>query len=212
MKTSQLKFLFISGAALFGLAASASAQMSAFSAPRPVGTSVGLLGGNYAGAEFGYTHQVEGGPRVLRDYGFVYNTPLPEGLDFNFKYDNLKGSANGMTYRQELALVGLTAYRSMPWGKPFLRGEIGWVWDRVPGFADDGFAYAAKTGVEFQVAPQVVVTPYVSYEDTPDVRSQKWNYGVMGNYRFNREWSASLDAKMDDNHNIRYAAGVNFHF
>lgn len=212
MKTSQLKFLFISGAALLGFGSVASAQNSSFSPPRPVATSVGLLGGNYAGAEFGYTHVVSGGPKVLRDYGFVYNTPLPEGLDFNFNYDYLTGSANGVTAKEQLALVGLTGYRALGWGKAFLQGNVGWAWDKVGAFRDNGFAYQLKTGIEFQLAPQLVLTPYVSYDDVPKVRSEVWNYGVKANYRFNREWSTSLDARMDENHNIRYAAGVNFHF
>ncbi len=212
MKTSQLKFLFISGAALLGFAATASAQNNSFSPPRPVGTSVGLLGANYAGAEFGYTHHVHGGPKVLRDYGFVYNTPLPEGLDFNFNYDYLTGSANGLTAKQQLAVVGLTGYRALGWGKAFLQGNIGWAWDRVANTRENGFAYSAKTGIEFQLAPKFVLTPYVSYEDAPKVHEQVWNYGVQGNYRFTSEWSTSLGAQMDEHHNIRYAAGVNFHF
>lgn len=212
MKTSQLKFLFISGAALLGLAATASAQSSSFSPPRPIGTSVGLLGANYTGAEFGYTHQVNGGPKVLRDYGFVYNTPLPEGLDFNFNYDYLTGSANGATAKKQLALVGLTGYRSLGWGKAFLQGNVGWAGDKTGSVRNSGFAYSLKTGVEFQLAPKFVLTPYVSYEDAPKVHAQEWNYGVQGNYRFTKEWSASLGAKMDEHHDIRYAAGVNYHF
>ncbi|MBC7369316.1 MAG: hypothetical protein H7343_21320 [Undibacterium sp.] len=212
MKTSQLKFLSISSVVLLSLAASASAQDKSFAPPRPVGVSVGLLGATYAGAEFGYTHQVEGGPRVVRDYGFVYNQPLPEGLDFNLNYDYATGSAKGVTSKQQLAVVGLTGYRSLGWGKAFLQGNVGWAWDRVGGRHDNGFAYSAKTGIEFQLAPKFVLTPYVSYEDAPKVHEQEWNYGVQGNYRFTKEWSASLGAKMDESHNIRYAAGVNFHF
>lgn len=212
MKTSQLKFLFITGAALLGLTAGASAQNSSVAVPRPVGTNVGLLGGSYAGVEYGYTHQVDGGPKVLRDYGFVYNTPLPEGLDFNFNYDYLTGSAKGVTAKRQLAVVGLTGYRALGWGKAFLQGNVGWAWDKVGRSRNNGFAYSLKTGVEFQLAPQLVITPFVSYDDAPKVHSQEWNYGVQGNYRFNKEWSGSLGAKMDDDHNIRYAAGVNFHF
>jgi hypothetical protein len=212
MKTSQLKFLFISSAALLGFAAVASAQNNSVAVPRPAGTNVGLLGGNYAGVEYGYTHQVDGGPKVLRDYGFVYNTPLPEGLDFNFNYDYLTGSANGVTAKEQLAVVGLTGYRSLGWGKAFLQGNVGWAWDKAANFRDSGFAYSLKTGIEFQLAPQLVLTPYVSYDDVPKVRSQEWNYGLQANYRLNKEWSTSLGAKMDDSHNIRYAAGVNFHF
>ena len=57
-----------------------------------------------------------------------------------------------------------------------------------------------------------MLTPYVSYDDAPDVRAQVWNYGLQANYRFTKDWSASLGAKIDDDHNIRYAVGVNFHF
>lgn len=212
MKTSQLKLLIISGAALLGLATAASAQNSSVAVPRPVGTNVGLLGGNYAGAEFGYTHQVSGGPKVLRDYGFVYNARLSEGLDFNFNYDDLTGSAKDMTAKEQLALVGLTGYRALGWGRAFLQGNVGWAWDKLGRAHDNGFAYAAKTGIEFQLAPQLVLTPYVSYEDAPKVHAQTWNYGVQSNYRFTKEWSGSLGAKMDGAHNLRYAAGVNYHF
>jgi hypothetical protein len=52
----------------------------------------------------------------------------------------------------------------------------------------------------------------VSYEAAPSLHFHEWNYGVLTNYRFNKEWSASLGAKLDEEHNVTYTAGVNFHF
>lgn len=213
MKSSSLKFLFISGATLLGLAASASAQNAAIPAPSTTLSSrVGLLGATYVGTEFGYTRQVDGGPRAVRSYGFVYNQPLPEGLDFNFNYDYATASEAGISAKQQKFAVGLTGYRALGWGKAFLQGNTGWAWEKAGGVRDNGFDYSLKTGIEFQLGAQFVLTPYVSYEAAPSLHFHEWNYGVLTNYRFNKEWSASLGAKLDEEHNVTYTAGVNFHF
>ena len=212
MKTSSLKFLFISGAALLGLAATATAQRTDGTTQRPAGVGVGLIGATYVGTEFGYTHQVDGGPGVVRNYGFVYNQPLPEGLDFNFNYDYATASEAGISAKEQKLSVGLTGYRTLGWGKVFLQGNTGWAWAKAAGVRENGFAYSLKTGVQFQLMSQLVLTPYVSYEAAPRLHTHEWNYGVLTNYRFTKEWSATLGAKIDENHNVNYAAGVNFHF
>lgn len=212
MQTTSLKFLSMAGAVLFGLAATLSAQNADLAPPRPAGVGVGLIGATYVGTEFGYTRHVDGGPRALRTYGFVYNQPLPEGLDFNFNYRDANASEAGIGTRLQQFYVGLTGHRTLGWGKVFLQGNTGWAWAKTGGVQENGFAYELKTGAQFQLLPQLVLTPYVSYEAAPRLHTHEWNYGVLTNYRFNREWSATVGAKLDEEHNVSYSVGVNFHF
>ena len=205
--------VFASALCAVGLSLTAQAQNMA---PAPVPASAmgnqGLLGTTYAGAEFGYTHHIEGSPDVLRRYGFVYNQPLPEGLDFTFKYDHLTGSELGNRAYSNGFSLGLTGYVPQTWGKPFLSGDIGWVFAKSAGVKDDSFAYTVKTGVEFQVLPSLVIIPYVAYTEAPHFGDRGWKYGAKGVYRFTRQWSGALGAQIDEPHNLEYTVGVNFHY
>lgn len=201
------------GSAIFalGLTVSAFAQ-SVASAPAPTSGNQGLLGTTYAGGEFGYTHHIESSPNVLRRYGFVYNQPLPEGVDFNFNYDYLTGSAAGSRAYAQTVAIGLTGYIPQSWGKPFLNGDVGWIFQKANGFKDDSFVYKLKAGVEFQVLPPLVLIPYVAYTEAPHLGDRGWTYGAKGVYRLNRQWSTALGAEIDEAHNLEYTVGVNFHY
>ena len=56
--------------------------------------------------------------------------------------------------------------------------------------------------------PQAALTPFISYEERPNLHARAWNFGAKGNYRFDRAWSASLTVQVDREHNIEYALGV----
>lgn len=214
MKTTIKTHLFLSAALALGLAASAAAQdaMSAPSTALSPTSNYGLLGTTYAGAEFGYTHRVEAGPSVLHRYGFIYNAPLPEGVDFNFNYDYLSGRSAGVSAHQQGLGLGFTGYRPQSWGKPFLQANAGWIFRRSAGEASDSFAYTLKTGVEFQLLPALVVTPYVSYSGARHFSSYEWNYGAKGTYRFTKQWSGAVGVQIDERHNLEFTLGVNFHY
>jgi hypothetical protein len=214
MKTPTHKIFAICSALALasGLVASASAQALPAAPMDTTTANYGLLGTTYAGGEFGYSHHVEGPPSVLRRYGFMYNQPLPEGVDFNFNYDYLTGSALGLSAHAQTVSLGLTGYLPQSWGKPFLNGDVGWNFRKTGGMKDDSFTYKLKTGIEFQVLPPLVIVPYAYYQDAPHFSDHAWYYGAMAAYRFTRQWSGTLGAEIDEHHNLEYTAGVNYHY
>jgi hypothetical protein len=208
-----------------GLTAGA-AQMQAQSqnptqVPVPSGTGManapalgdyGLIGQNYYTLNFGYIHHVDGPPAVFHRYGFVANKPLAPGYDIGLAYDWLTGSAFGLHARQQELMVPLTAYLPTAWGRPFVEGSAGWVWQKAAGTSIDSFTYVLGAGFELQVRPSLVVTPLITYQEAPHLHDHVWNYGVKGTYRVTREWGVSLGAQIDEDHDLEYTAGVNFHF
>jgi hypothetical protein len=172
----------------------------------------GLIGQNYYTLNFGYVHHVDGPPAVFHRYGFVANKPLAPGYDIGLEYDWLTGSAFGLHARQQELMVPLTAYLPMAWGRPFVEGSAGWVWQKTAGTSIDSFTYVLGAGFELQVRPSLVVTPLITYQEAPHLHDHVWNYGVKGTYRVTREWGVSLGAQIDEDHDLEYTAGVNFHF
>lgn len=206
-----------------GLATTAGAQTSPTQMPVPQGNSrmvsntpgaanYGLIGQHYYSFDYGYVHSVDGPPDVFHRYSFAANNPLAPGFDAGLKYDWLTGSAFGQNAHQQEVSIPLTAYLYNGWGRPFVEGDAGWLWQKVPGTSTDSFAYLLAAGVELQLHPALVLTPYVNFKEAPHIGAREWDYGAKGTYRFTREWGASLGAQIDDDHNLEYMAGLNFHY
>ena len=218
MKNPIKKSLLLSCMLAGGLSLPAGAQPASPFSPSvapayPANGNYGLLGTTYAGADFGYTHKVEGSGGIGRRYGFVYNQPLPEGVDFNFNYDYFRNSEGRRDIRAHALALGLTGYLPQSWGKPFLNGDVGWAWKKTGGGSrDNAFFYKIKVGVELQLAPALVLTPYAYFKEAPDFSERAWHYGASSTYRFNPRWSGSLGAEMDEKHNIEYVLGVKYHY
>lgn len=219
MKTKFISFLF--GAASLGLATALCAQSTDYvadSAPR--GGGAGLIGQNYAGANYTYTHHVSNLPSSLNTYGVIVNEAARSGFDSALKYDWTTGSALGANLQQHALALAFTGYVPLTWGKPFIEGDAGWVWQKTAGVRDNAFAYAVAGGVELQLLERLVLTPAISYEAAPGLDSNfiwnnadhDWYGGAKATYRISRTWSSSLGARMDTRHNIGYTLGVNYHF
>jgi hypothetical protein len=182
------------------------------------GTGYGLLGQDYAGLEFGYTHHVDGPPSVLHRYGFIANrpaAPMSSGVnvDAMFKYNYTTGSDSGLHAWEHDALIGARGFLNFANVKPFVEGNAGWAWTNNNfKTKNDSFAYVLGTGAEFQVGQRVAVAPYVNYEEMPHFHSHEWSYGAKASLRVAREWSAILGGEMDEDHNIEYRVGWNRHF
>jgi len=186
MKSSSLKFLFISGAALLGLAASASAQNAVIPAPSTTLSSrVGLLGATYVGAEFGYTHQVDGGPRVVRNYGFVTTSRCPKA-SISTSTTTTRPPAKPESARNSRSSRSVAPATVHSAGARRSCRQHGLGLEKAGRVRDNGFDYSLKTGIEFQLGAQLVLTPYVSYEAAPSLHFHEWNYGVLTNYRVER--------------------------
>ena len=188
-------------------------------------STYGLLGSTYVGANFGYTHDTDGGPSVLHDYGVTYNQSVfyqeATGIDLTAGYDTLSGSKSGETTHRQAIDLGLTGYLTQPWGKPFVSGVLGWDWQRSNGQGSHSLAYTLSTGVEFQLLKSLVLTPEVSYVGTPRLVTARsagnlpnfdWTYGAAFTYRIERNWSTSLGAYADRDRSLTYKAGVSYHF
>src|SRR5687767_5295675 len=98
MKTNLPKALLVS--ALFGLALSASAQMTPAPTAPSGGSTYGLLGEHYSGLRYTYTDINDGPLNVMHGYGFVANRPTSQRVDAMFKYEYSRASAFGMRTQQ----------------------------------------------------------------------------------------------------------------
>jgi hypothetical protein len=204
-----LKTLVLAAAASLGLVASVAAQ----SMPAAASAGGGLLGQNYVGTEFTYVHYDKGVPKLARDYGLSFNQSLTTGLDLGASYDYLRATEAGVSFRGNTASLDLTGYLDQGWGKPFLAGSAGWTWVNNGSVKQHSYAYAFTTGVELPVGTSLSVAPFVSYSAAPKIAGvHDWNYGVKANYRVSKEWSTSFTISIDDEKDMSYAIGVNYHF
>jgi hypothetical protein len=206
-KITPTKRILVSLAAALGLALSASGQ----EAPT-TSTNYGLLGQEYTGLNFGYVHHVSGPPRVLHHYGFISNRPTSPNWDVAFKYDYITGSAWGVRTRSHEAAVNVTRYVSLEAIKPFIHGDIGWALQKIGSAKDDSYTYRLGVGAEWQLLPQLALTPSINYEDAPKFHARGWNYAAKATYRAFKEWSVSLATILDEDHNVEWQVGVNRHF
>ncbi|MDB6167013.1 MAG: hypothetical protein JWQ83_2153 [Lacunisphaera sp.] len=207
MKHKNILKAFLLSLAAFGLTAAARADDPA---PVPISGSMGLLGQSYAGLTYSYIN-LDGASSHSDDYHFDYNEPLNAGFDGTFSYD---WTQTGSFAKQQSVLVALRAFStSHLWGKPYVEAGGGYTWARVAGGKDNSFLWEAAAGVEFQVAPAVVVTPFVQYRDAPDLAGNAtWNFGVKANYWVNSQWSVTGGISRNDNEDTAFTVGTNFRF
>ena len=204
-----VKTLVLAAAASLGLVASAAAQ----SMPAAASAAGGLLGQNYAGVEYAYVHYNQGAPKFAHDYSFFFNQSLTTGLDIGVNYVHLRATEAGVAFRTNTASLDLTGYLDQGWGKPFLQAGAGWMWQKGGSVNENSFACLVGTGVEFPVGTAWAVAPFVNYRDARDIAgAHEWNYGVKTNYRISKEWSTSFTISINDEKDMSYAIGVNYHF
>ncbi|HEX2854347.1 MAG TPA: hypothetical protein VHO24_14010 [Opitutaceae bacterium] len=212
MKTNTSLRTTLLSIALLGLTLGLRAQDATMAAGSASPATYGLIGEEYTGVSFGYTHHVDGPPRQLRGFGFIANRPVETNLDAAFKYDYTGSSLFGQRNHQHRVAASATYYLGKGSATPFLDADAGWIFQKFGGVSDDGFTYLVGAGVEFQVLTQLVVTPFVNYQDVPSLDSRAWGYGAKATYRLAKEWSASFRVRLDEDHNVEYRIGVNRHF
>jgi len=201
-------------AAILGLGLSVSAAAQSAPVAEPATGGQGLLGQSYATLEYGYA-DLDGTSTHADSYTFEINQPLNAGLDGFFGYNYTQsGRVAGTRVKQNTLAAGLRAYTvHSSWGKPFVEASAGYTWARWSGSKDNSVAWGAAVGSEFQVAPKATVTPYVGYSDAPDLPGDgAWNFGVRGNYWVNTQWAITADISRDDDQNMLFSIGTNFHF
>ena len=218
---NKVKLFILSAAFSLGLTASANAQDTATnttptSSPAPMETGSGLLGSGYTEVAWNYLHLDDGPPSAARGFSLNYNQPVSAGWDFNAKYDGAKAEAFGVSVTQQKFDLGVTAFSPLEWGKPYAQVLGGWVWQKGGGVHDDSFAYALGTGIEFKVAPAMVLTPYVNFVRATGFNQSEVDIGVKAAYRLSKEWSLTARAQYDSvQHSsdaTEYSVGVAYHF
>jgi opacity protein-like surface antigen len=235
MKKTNIKQTCMLTALALGLTLSASAQSmqntsSASGTPpeqTPSAPGPGLIGTNYVELSYGYQKQ-QNEPSGLRNIELVSNGAVLKqdnwGLDGNFTYDHYYGDANDFSDRRDEIEMGPTAFLTEFWGKPFVTADAGFAWQHAAGVSRKSYAYTVTGGVEFQVANNLVLTPYIEYQGEPHLANHELpiadlpnfvlSYGVKATYRFTRNWSASVGIDQDDHsgRDFGFRGGVSYHF
>jgi len=209
MKQTIIIKSLLAAATLLGLAATVNAQT-----PPPVTGSMGLLGQTYAGLDYSYV-DFDNSPTNADAFGFQYNQPLNARLDGRLTYDWAQsGLVLGDRARQQTLGAALRSF-IVPnsWAKPYVEAGAGYTWTRYAGNHDNSFVWEVAVGSEFQVASKATVTPYIKYEDAPDISgSGTWNFGVKANYWVNSQWAVTGGVNYDDDHDAAFTIGTNFRF
>lgn len=222
MKQNSSLKTFIQAATLsLGLGATAFAQSANVAVPNPADEAPagGLLGSRYTQVEYNYIDLDGWGPSHADGFGVTLNQPLRPNVDAFASYDWAQAKFAGVEARVHDAEVGATIYSGLEWGKPFATAAVGWQWQKVTGaggFDDDSFAFKVGVGSEFQVAPAVVVTPFVNFVRATGFNANEFEFGAKATYRLNSQWSltarAQYEAVEHSDNSAEYSLGVNYHF
>jgi len=215
-KKIKIKLFMLSAIASLSVAGSALAQTSGSiksSAPKVTDPSYGLLGANYVGVDFSYVHVKDSVLDNVNGFSWRYNQVMKQGFDYSlgFGYGRSNEVASWRA-TQKGVTASVTAYSDHNGIRPYIEPGVGWAWAKAGLISDDSFLYFVGTGVEFQVAKPLVVTPYVEFVDLTSFSGSSWNFGVKSAYRLNKNWGLHVDVSVDDDRNAGYSLGVNYHF
>lgn len=210
-----IKSFVLATALVLGLGASARADDSLpAEKPEPITSNLSLLGQTYATLSYSYINLDD--TSVHGDaYTFEVNQPLSFGLDGILSYDYAQtGVVGGSRVKANVLGAALRAFSaSYNWGKPYVEAGGGYAWTKYAGTKDNSFIWHVAVGAEFQVMPRATVTPYIRYEDAPDLAgSSTWNFGVKGSYWIDSSWAVTAGIERDDEQNTAFTVGTNFHF
>jgi hypothetical protein len=193
----------------------ASAQNANVAVPTPVETtSAGLLGSRYT--EVSYNYIDLSGPEHADGFVLAFNQPLQPNLDFTAGYSWAKADFDSFNAKVQDLDVGVKAYTTLSWGKPYAAAAVGWEWQKAAGLREDSFTYKVGVGTEFQVAPALVVTPFVNFVRATGFNASEVDVGAKVTYRLNKDWSltarAQYDAVRHDDDSKEYSIGAIYHF
>ena len=92
--------------------------------------------------------------------------------------------------------------------RPFVRGDLGWAWSKGAGNSENAFQFLVGAGVELVMTPRIALTPYINYQDAPDMDERAVWFGAQTSYRLDRSWTGTATVQIDNAHNIEYALGM----
>lgn len=207
---TSFKTLILAGAVALGFASAAFAGEG----PAPVSTDRGLLGQNHVSLGYSFL-DLQGTDIDAHGIDLSIHQNVREGVDTLVEYNYLRSeSFPGGRVSQNSLVAGGRVYTAFHGFKPYAEAGLGWTWLRAPfGFSDDSFAYFAGVGAEFQVSPDVTVTPFVRYLDaTADSFEHEWDYGIRANWWVTEKVGLTGAVVRDNARNMEYNLGVNYRF
>lgn len=215
---TKIKSLILAAAISLGLTAGAFAQNTGASVPTPAKADLsgGQLGAAYAGGSLDYINLQDGPPSAARGFTFTVNEPLNAGFDAKFSYAFAKASAFGVSARQQDLLGSLVAFSSNSWGRSYVEAGAGWSWVKGGSFSENSFAFLVGTGVEFQAAPALTITPYLNFLRQTGFNSNQYDLGVKASYRLTKEWDLTARVQHEfvrhDSDATLFSIGANYRY
>jgi hypothetical protein len=205
-----LKILVLAAAASLGLVASAAAQ----SMPAAASAGGGLLGQNYVGGEYTYVHYNQGAPQFARDYSL----PLQPGVDDRPRYWRELRSPpshrgrSGIPYQHREPrpdrLPGSGLGQALPRGKRGLDlGQQRFIQEELLRLCFHHGRRASRGIVRRRGAVRELLG------GAQDRRRPR--VGLRGKNQLpgiSKEWSTSFTISINDEKDMGYAIGVNYHF
>ena len=176
--------------------------------------SRGVLGHDLAALGFSYVDIGHSSVNATA-LNLTLNQGLRTGVDTLFEYNYLRSEDTGIGRISEQKVnFGGRAYTNYNGFKPFVDGGIGWVWQNAPlGLGEDSFLLFASVGAEFQVTPDLTITPAVRYwYATKNSLGDVWEYSVKANYWFSEKIALTAKISLDNNNTAEYGLGINYRF
>ncbi|MCC5833463.1 MAG: hypothetical protein JJU20_01905 [Opitutales bacterium] len=148
----------------------------------------GLLGVNYYGAGIGYGQTWFSNLPDLEGYGAgvgVNHNLLQEAdyaIDLTAGYTYTRGSGLNIRSRGHAVSTSAVIFTEIEGGRPFFSVDTGWSWNRSYYHhwrsSDDSWFYGWTGGMEFEIAENWSLAPYVSWTRWDSYRHSEWSGGV----------------------------------
>lgn len=216
---TSFKSLLLAAACSLGLAAPGFASDDPTVVSSTPATTVGaithgVLGHNLANFSLSYV-DIDDSSVDATAFNLTLNQGLRTGVDTLFEYNYLRSENTGVGRISEQKLnFGGRAYTNYKGFKPFVDGGIGWAWLKAPlGLSDNSFLVFGSVGAEFQVTPELTITPSIRYwYPTRNSVDDAWDFGVKANYWVSEKIALTAKISMDDDQSIEYGLGFNYRF
>lgn len=213
MKNTPLLTLAVLAACTFALTPAGRAQTTVDAPVTDNFRSAGLVGQTHAGVAYSWIDLDQTGIDATAITATL-NQNISDALDTLFEYEYVRTDRfAGTRLTQHSLMLGARAFMPSSTFKPFVEGGLGWVWQRAFNTRDNSWAWMAAAGVELGLSPAFSATPYVRYEDVPELIGEgTWNYGLRGNFWLNDRYALLGGVERDDDANMAYTVGFNFRY
>ena len=209
------KTLILAAACALGLSSAALAAEDAAPVSAPVVTiGRGLLGESYSAMSYRYI-DLHGTSADAHAFDFTLNQNVSEGFDvlLDYTYKNSEALAGGHA-NQRMFDLGVRAFTNTRGFKPYVEAGLGWQWAKAPlGYRANSPAYFLGTGVEFQMARDLALTPFVRYTDaTKHGIGHEVDCGIKANYWLGEHVGIMTSISRDNSRDMRYGLGLTFRY